>query len=393
MSDSRILTLNAGSSSLKFGLYDADGSGPPVETGAVEGVGGPNPRLTLKTPGRSSTVDLAPEAAATQAEALDRALEAAHQELHGATMAAVGHRVVHGGDRYAEPAILDAAAMEFLATLEKFAPLHQPFNLAGVRAAAAAFPDAKQVGCFDTAFHRSMSFEVESYGLPREMYDKGIRRYGFHGLSYEAIAYKLAHAAPELLAGRVIVAHLGSGASMCAMKGGRSVATTMGFSPLDGLVMSTRCGHMDPGVVFHLMENEGYSEPEVTSMLYRKSGLLGLSGGESADMRALLESGSEAAARAVSVWVHRAKREIGSLAAALEGVDAIVFTAGIGERSVEIRSRICAGLGWLGAVLDREANAHGAGVISAPGSACKLLVVETDEEGVIARAAARLAKG
>ncbi|MGG7567486.1 acetate/propionate family kinase [Rhodovulum sp. DZ06] len=390
MSDRRILTLNAGSSSLKFGLYDPDAPDAPLETGAVEGVGGPSPRMRLKTPGRTREEALDPAAAADQGAALAVALSAVREELHGATMEAVGHRVVHGGERFSAPALLDADALDYLAGYEKFAPLHQPFNLAGVRAAQAAFPGAAQVACFDTAFHRTMAPEVEAYGLPYEMYGQGIRRYGFHGLSYEAIARKLAAQAPELLAGRVIVAHLGSGASMCAMKGGRSVATTMGFSPLDGLVMSTRCGHMDPGVVFHLMENEGWSEEAVSNLLYRKSGLLGLSG-ESGDMRALLESGSAGAARAIDIWVHRATREIGSLAAALQGVDGIVFTAGIGERSAAIRARICAALGWLGLDLDAGANDAGAGEISAPGSACRALVIETDEEGVIARAAAALA--
>ena len=392
MSDRRILTLNAGSSSLKFGLYDLDAPAAPIETGAVEGVGGPAPLLRLKAGGEVRALPLPAARAASQADALLCALEEVRRGLNGAAMAAVGHRIVHGGARYAEPAVIDAEALDYLTGHERFAPLHQPFNLAGIRAAMTAFPDARQVGAFDTAFHRSMGFEVEAYGLPREMHARGIRRYGFHGLSYQAVAEKLADRAPDLLAGRVIVAHLGSGASMCAMKGGRSVATTMGFSPLDGLVMSTRCGHMDPGVLFHLMENEGLSEPEISDILYRRSGLLGLSG-ESADMRALLESGTAAAADAVAVWVHRARREIGSLAAALGGLDALVFTAGIGERSDVIRARICDGMDWLGLRLDPQANAAHGAVISAPGAACAAMVVPTDEEGVIARAAAALAAG
>lgn len=391
MSNRRILTLNAGSSSLKFGLYDPEASGPALETGLVEGVGGPNPRLTLILPDRTRKNDLAPEQAATQAAALAVALEAVDEELHGgAHIDAVGHRIVHGGDRYAAPMVLNPQAMEYLAGYEKFAPLHQPYNLAGVRAAHDHFPDAVQVGCFDTAFHRSMAPEVEAFGLPWEMYERGIRRYGYHGLSYEAIVWKLSQIAPDLLAGKVIVAHLGSGASMCAMQGGRSVATSMGFSPLDGLIMSTRCGNMDPGVLLHLIEAEGWTEKQISNLLYRESGLKGLSG-ISGDMRALLEDGSAAALRAVDIWALQARREIGALTAVMGGVDGIVFTAGIGERSAVVRSRICAGLQWLGAVLDPEANAAGADVISTADAGCRVMVVPTDEEGVIARAAARLA--
>ncbi|MFT6774899.1 MAG: acetate kinase [Paracoccaceae bacterium] len=386
MPDRRILTINAGSSSLKFGLYGADGAGAPLATGQVSGIGGPAAMLEMRG------ADPVPAAAPTPAAALACALAAVTGALGGARVAAVGHRIVHGGEGYGAPVLLTPDAMATLAGYERFAPLHQPHNLAGVRAAAAAFPNAVQVGCFDTAFHRTMAFEVESYGLPRAMHARGIHRYGFHGLSYQAIARVLAAERPDLLAGRVIVAHLGSGASMCAMQAGRSVATTMGFSPLDGLVMATRCGHLDPGVLLHLMEAEGMTAHQVSDLLYRGSGLKGLSG-ETGDMRALLASGSDAARDALAVWVYRARREVGSLAAALQGVDAVVFTAGIGERSAEIRARICGGLGWLGAVLDPARNEAGAQVISADGSAVALLAIPTDEEGVIARAAAGVLEG
>lgn len=389
MANRRILTLNVGSSSLKFGLYAAPGTGAPLAHGAIEGISSPTPHLTLTIGDDKQTHDLAPSEAATQLVALSQVWKAAAKALRGAPLAAIGHRIVHGGDRFAAPIVLDGAAITELTRWERFAPLHQPHNLACVRAAAAAFPDALQVGCFDTGFHRTMGFAAESFGLPRALYDRGVRRYGFHGLSYEAIARHLAEDAPELAQGRVIVAHLGSGASICAMKGGRSVATTMGFSALDGLVMATRCGQMDPGVILHLMENEGMDAAAITDLLYRRSGLLGLSG-ESGDMRALLASPSAAAAQALEVWVLRAQQEIAAMAAALYGADALVFTAGIGERSAEVRARICAGLGWMGIAVDPARNAAGAGVISPAGAPLSVHVIPTDEEGVIARAAGAL---
>jgi acetate kinase len=391
MPDRRILTLNAGSSSLKFGLYAVPGTGAPLAVGQVEGIGGPTPRLTLNA-GRVQARDLAAPEAATQTDAMARVWDAVSSLLQGAVVAAVGHRIVHGGARFAAPMALDADVMAELAKYENFAPLHQPHNLAGVRVAAAAFPDALQVGCFDTAFHRSMGFAAESFGLPQAMHDRGIKRYGFHGLSYQAIARKLAEAAPDLAGGQVIVAHLGSGASLCAMKGGRSVATTMGFSPLDGLVMSTRCGRLDPGVILHLMQNEGMDGAAITDLLYRRSGLKGLSG-ETGDMQVLLASDAPAAAQALSVWVLRARQEIASMAAAMEGVDALVFTAGIGERSAEIRARVCAGLGWMGIGVDRARNMAGAAVISTDSAPVSVRVIATDEEGVIARAAGALLGG
>lgn len=389
MPDRRILTLNAGSSSLKFGIYAAPGTDAPLARGQVEGIGGPTPSITLKMPGAARTRDLSPPEAATQLAALSRVWEAASEALSGSAVTAVGHRIVHGGDRFAAPVALDADVMAELKKWESFAPLHQPHNLACVRAAAAAFPDALQIGCFDTAFHRTMGFAAQNVALTRALHDRGVVRYGFHGLSYEAIARRLREDAPELAEGRVVVAHLGSGASLCAMQGGRSAATTMGFSPLDGLVMGTRCGRLDPGVILHLLQNEGMDAAAITDLLYRRSGLLGLSG-ETGDMRALLASASAAAAEALEVWVLRARQEIASMAAVLQGMDALVFTAGIGERSAEIRARICAGLGWMGVAADEGRNARGEAVISPDGAPVSVRVIATDEEGVIARAAGAL---
>ncbi len=274
--------------------------------------------------------------------------------------------------------------MARLAALEPLAPLHQPHNLAAIRLAGEAYPGVPQVACFDTAFHRGRPEYAEGYALPRALYDEGIRRYGFHGISYEYVAGRLAEIAPALAAGRVIVAHLGNGASMCAMAGGRSVETTMGFTALDGLPMGTRPGQLDPGVVLHLIEGRGMAAGEVAELLYRRSGLLGLSG-VSSDMRDLLASGEPGAALAVAHFVYRCGVQAGAMAAALGGVDGVVFTAGIGENQPAIRAGIAERLGWLGAVLDPEANAAGAEVISAAGSRVALLVVPTDEELTIAR--------
>jgi acetate kinase len=288
--------------------------------------------------------------------------------------------------------VLDDAVIAGLAELAPFAPLHQPHNLAGVAAARAAFPDAVQVACFDTAFHRSHPFVNDVFALPRAFYDKGVRRYGFHGLSYDYIAGELARSAPTLHAGRVVVAHLGNGASMCGMRGGRSVASTMGFSALDGLPMGTRVGQLDPGVMLYLMQQEGLSAEEITDLLYRRSGLLGLSG-VSNDMRRLLADESREARQAIDYFVFRIRRELGALAAALEGLDGVVFTGGIGENAAPIRALVCQGMGWIGIELDRHANATGAQVISDALSRVHVMVIPTNEELVIARATAALAAG
>jgi acetate kinase len=270
-----------------------------------------------------------------------------------------------------------------LAALAPLAPLHQPHNLAGIEAAAAHFPGVPQIACFDTAFHRGQDFVADTYALPRRFYESGLRRYGFHGLSYEWIAHRLRDLAPDLARGRVVALHLGNGASACAMRGGRSVETSMGFTALDGLVMGTRCGQIDPGLLLHLLD-QGMAPAELSRLLYHESGLKGLSD-LSQDMRTLLASDLPAAGEAVAHFAHRARREVGALAATLGGLDALVFTAGIGENAAPVRAMICEGLGFLGVTLDPAANARGATVISAPAAPARVLVVPTDEEAMIAR--------
>lgn len=384
---SHVLTLNAGSSSLKFGLFRLGPGDPEAElTGLVDRIGGAAV-LKLEQGGETTRSDLSDTDAQSHAGALRAALAEIGSRCPDARIGAVGHRIVHGGMTFGDPAELTPDVIAQLERLIPFAPLHQPHNLAGVQAALAAFPKARQVGCFDTAFHRGQTFVCDTYGLPRSYYDKGVRRYGFHGLSYDYIAGRLAADLPGLVAGRVIVAHLGNGASMCAMDGGRSVASTMGFTALDGLAMGTRAGQIDPGVLLYLMQQEGMSGDAISDLLYSRSGLLGLSG-ISRDMRTLLEDGGDAARDAVGYFCHRILRETGSLTAALGGLDALVFTGGIGENAAPVRAQVCAGLGWLGLDFDADANAAGQGRISAPGSQVTALVIATNEELVIARAAA-----
>ena len=304
------------------------------------------------------------------------------QEIASGPIAAVGHRVVHGGGRFERPVVVAPEILAELAAFEPLAPLHQPQNVAGICAAAAALPAAVQVACFDTAFHHTCPAVATRLAIPRPWHDRGIRRYGFHGLSYESVVARL----PEVTGGipaRAVIAHLGAGASLCAVQAGRSIATTMGFTPLDGLVMATRCGSIDPGAVLHLVLREGLSAAAVETMLTRESGLLGVSG-ISGDMRVLLESADPSAAEAVELFCERAARETASLAAALGGLDAVVFTAGIGEHAPAIRERIAAKLAWLGLELDREANAHHGPRISKRESRVAAWVIQTDEEGVIA---------
>lgn len=371
-----ILTLNAGSSSLKFGLFDRL---QPRLRGQVGGLGA---RPWLEWRGSDGVEHRRPAEVADMAVALDRVLALA--EDCDLPIDAVGHRIVHGGSAFDRPVELSPAVMTELVALEPLAPLHQPCNLAGIRAAMAAFPTARQVGCFDTAFHRGQPFVNDAFALPHAFYEAGVRRYGFHGLSYEYVGHRLEDDFPALAAGKVVVAHLGNGASMCAMNAGRSVASSMGFSVLDGLPMGTRCGQLDPGVVIWLMRERGMDADAVTDLLYRRSGLLGLSG-ISHDMRELQASTDPWAARAIDYFVFRLRRELGGLAAALCGLDTLVFCGGIGEHAAGIRQRVCDGFGWLGLALDTEANRRGAETISATGSAVTVLRIRTDEEQMIAR--------
>jgi acetate kinase len=296
----------------------------------------------------------------------------------------VGHRVAHGGPAFAAPELVDDALLAALERLVPLAPLHQPYNLGPIRSIQARFPGIPQVACFDTAFHRGHAEVADRYALPDGLYQEGVRRYGFHGLSYEYTARTLRRLAPEIAERAVIMAHLGSGASMCAMKSRKSIDSTLGFTALDGLCMGTRPGALDPGVVLYLFQNLGLGAKDVEAILYKKSGLLGISG-ISNDMRDLLGSSEPAARLAVDYFVYRAAKEIGALTAALGGVDGLVFTAGIGENSPEIRQRICAASAWLGIGIDAAANDAGKRLISKPGSRVSVWVIPTNEEFVIAR--------
>ena len=377
-----VLTLNAGSSSLKVALFPETGEAA-LATGQADRIG-PEGTIRLR---RMDGVDLPAAGDLTSHEgALAAALAGFRAAFPGLDLRAVGHRVVHGGADYAAPVTVTPAVLADLARLEPFAPLHQPHNLAGIRAAMAAFPAVPQVACFDTAFHRGHAFAEEAFALPRAWYDRGLRRYGFHGLSYDFIAGALPQVAPAVARGRVVVAHLGNGASLCALHDGRSVATTMGFSALDGLPMGTRCGQIDPGVMLFLMQQEGMDAAAITDLLYRRSGLLGLSG-LSNDMRTLEAAGTAEAEAAIGYFTHRLRRGIAEMAAAAGGIDALVFTAGIGEHSARVRAEACAGLGWMGITVDPARNAAGTSVISPEGARVAVLVVPTNEELVIARAA------
>ena len=385
-----VLTLNAGSSSLKFGLFETATEPKVLLTGLIERIGGqPHLKATDARGAPLESADLSPDQAADHHGALEQVLDLLHRHFDGVVISAVGHRVVHGGPNYAAPMRLDRAVLDELDRFSPFAPLHQPHNLEGVRAAMEAFPQAHQVACFDTAFHRGHPWVNDAFALPRSYYDKGVRRYGFHGLSYDYVSGELKRLAPTLFSGRVVVAHLGNGASMCGLVNGRSVASTMGFSALDGLPMGTRSGQLDPGVLLYLMDQEGMDPQQISDLLYKKSGLLGLSG-LSNDMRTLEESGTHEARQAIDYFVFRIRRELGGLAAALGGLDAVVFCGGIGENSRALRQRVCENMEWIGIELDLERNDRNAQMISSDFSRVHVMVIPTDEEIVIARAAQAL---
>lgn len=374
-----ILILNTGSSSLKFGLYRASLEPEILVDGQVDSIG-----LAARLSFQSDAVTFdQPVAAATHSEALAVVLKALESHQDDLDITGVGHRIVHGGLQFTEPAVLTPSTVEALQKLCPLAPLHQPYNLAGVEVARRVFPDAVQIGCFDTSFHRSHPWVNDTFALPRSFYDQGVRRYGFHGLSYNYISGVLEKDYPDLFQGRVVVAHLGNGASMCAMKAGKSIGSTMGFTALDGLPMGTRCGQLDPGVVLYMMQQNGMSPEEVNDLLYTRSGLLGLSG-QSSDMRSLLASGRPQAAEAIDYYVFRARREIGAMTAVLCGLDALVFCGGIGENAGVIRERIVDGLDYLGLSVDKVKNQANARDIG--NGATRLMVIPTDEEGIIARA-------
>ncbi|HYJ51960.1 MAG TPA: acetate/propionate family kinase [Allosphingosinicella sp.] len=379
-----VAVLNAGSSSIKFALYAEADDLPLLFRGQIEQIG-VAPRLTAKDAAGNPVAEATwPVEGFDHRAATQVVLETARDLLAGAQVKGVGHRVVHGGTDFAEPVRIDAAALTALQKLEPLAPLHQPHNLAPIEAIAEAAPHIAQVACFDTAFHRRQPEIAQMFAIPRRLTEAGVRRYGFHGLSYEYVSGRLAEIAPEIAGGRVIVCHLGNGASLCALRDGASVATTMGFTAVDGLMMGTRCGTIDPGVLIYLMDEEGMDARGIENLVYRQSGLLGVSG-ISSDMRALRASEEPAAGEAITLFVYRILREIGSLAAALGGLDALVFTGGIGEHDALTRREVAKGCAWLGLNLDAARNAAGEGRISSDDSRLAAWVVPTDEEKMIAR--------
>jgi acetate kinase len=381
-SDPLILVMNAGSSSLKLTSY----AGGRVELRAViektnQIAGGRQLRIENKD-GREIICDAPLNA--ERSSLLQVVLDTLAKRLPGERVAAVGHRVVHGGDRFTTPVRVIPEILSALESLVPLAPLHQPHNLAEIRAVASLLPGVPQVACFDTAFHATMPKHERMLGLPRAYFDKGVMRYGFHGLSYESIAGRLPGIDPLAAAGRTVVCHLGSGASLCALLAGKSIATTMSFTPLDGLLMGTRAGAIDPGVVLYLLRKERLTPDQVERLLDRESGLLGVSG-ISSDVRDLLNSPAPEAAEAVDLFCYRVAREIGAMVATLEGLDAIVFTGGIGENSPEIRGKVCNRLKWLGAQLDHPANQNKNIRLSNASSRVSILRIPSDEEAVIVR--------
>ena len=382
-----IAVLNAGSSSLKFSLFRMDGHDglEVVARGQAEGLS-TSPRFVARD-GRGQVLDEKSWGEGTSLGhdgALDHLVDFLRGKLAEHRLIGVGHRVVHGGLDYSAPVRVDAGIVAALEKYVPLAPLHQPHNLAPIRALMARLPQLPQVACFDTAFHRGQPAVAQAYALPKAITDRGVRRYGFHGLSYEYIASTLPRHDERAAAGKVVVAHLGNGSSMCAMAGGHSVASTMGFTAADGLPMGTRCGNLDPGVVLYLMDELKMDARAIEKLIYQQSGLLGVSG-LSSDMRTLLASDAEGARAAVDLYVYRIGRELGSLAAALGGLDALVFTAGIGENSAVLRERVCREARWLGVELDETANAAGSPCISLPASRAKAFVIPTNEELMIAR--------
>ena len=385
-----ILVLNAGSSSIKFSMFAVDSRGHDLGLryrGAIDGIGS-DPRFFVADTAGRRVLDQPVAGRHAGAGDHDAVLPVLHEWIAGHTdhvrVVAVGHRVVHGGEEFAAPVLLDDPILDRLEKLVPLAPLHQPHNLAPIRTISRIAPDVVQVACFDTAFHRTQPPVSQRYALPRDLTATGIKRYGFHGLSYEYIASVLPEIIGDAAKGRVVVAHLGNGCSMCAMRNGKSVATTMGFTTLDGLPMGTRSGAIDPGVILYLLTERGMSVTDVRDLLYHRSGLLGVSG-LSNDMRTLLASNARQAAEAIELFVDRINRELGSLVAALAGIDALVFTAGIGEHAAPVRARVGENAAWLNIRLDAAANRAGGPRISSADSPVSVWVVPTNEELMIAR--------
>nr|WP_298414844.1 acetate/propionate family kinase [uncultured Halomonas sp.] len=384
-----LLVINTGSSSIKLAVYDLNDHENPRWRGEIEGIGR-TPRYSSRTGEKTNEEVTVPSDVSHKHRPLIKwMLTRFQQEEPTLNVIAAGHRVVHGGRNFNTPVRVNSSVMEELHSLSALAPSHQPHNLAGIQAVTEVWPDIPQVACFDTAFHRTQPRIAQLFALPHRLAEEGVLRYGFHGLSYEYIASVLPEYLGERAEGRIIVAHLGHGASLCAMYNRKSIATSMGFTALDGLVMGKRCGDIDPGVVLYLLRDRDMSLPQVATLLSHESGLLGISG-ISDDMRDLIDNEEPRAKDAVELFVYRALSQIGALIAQLKGLDGLVFTAGIGEHSPEIRARIMEGLAWMGVRLDEQANDRSESCISMPDSALSVHVIATDEEGIIARDTLRL---
>ncbi|HVU31554.1 MAG TPA: acetate/propionate family kinase [Sphingomicrobium sp.] len=379
-----LAVFNAGSSSIKFAVFEENSEYPILFRGQVEKLG-VAPRLVVKNSSGEKLIEKSWSAKELDhGSATKTILETAVSLLGGERVRAVGHRVVHGGTRFTSPVLVNADILPELRKLCPLAPLHQPHNLAAIEAIAEAAPHLPQVACFDTAFHRQQPEIAQMFALPKEIADLGIRRYGFHGLSYEFIAMRLHEVAPALAEGRIVVAHLGNGSSLCAMRGGRSVATTMGFTAVDGLMMGTRCGSIDPGVLIYLVDELGMDARALEDLIYKRCGLIGVSG-ISSDMQTLRGSKEDRAAVAIKLFVYRIVREIGSMVAAAGGIDAIVFTGGIGQNDAQTRAEIALGCDWMGLKLSNDQNMAAATRIDSEDSAVAAFVIATDEEQMIAR--------
>jgi acetate kinase len=379
-----VVTLNAGSSSIKFALFAAIADRPDlVASGQIEQIDTQPVLKYSSRGGQTAEQGLNKGACLSHSDAIGVALNWIGEVYPDAKIAAIGHRVVHGGSQYSTPVIVDAKIFADMEKLSPLAPLHQPHNLEGISAAQVAFPGIPQVACFDTAFHRGHAFVHDAFALPLRYFHNGLRRYGFHGLSYEYISRRMRDIAADYAGGRVIVAHLGSGASMCALREGRSIASTMGFSVLDGLPMGTRCGQIDPGLILYLLTQERMSPADLSRLLYEDAGLKGISG-ISHDLRILEASDATSAKDAIDYFVCRIRMEIGGLTAALDGLDALIFTGGIGENSSRVRAAAVVGMEWLGIELDAEANLRHQQIISSNRSRPRVFVLKTDEEAMIA---------
>jgi acetate kinase len=384
-----IAVINAGSSSVKFAIYEVSQDERCLFRGQVEGIG-VKPHLKVTDAAGAAVEERSFEPQGFDHAAATREIvKTGRTLLKGGSVIAFGHRVVHGGLDYAVPVRVTEAVLDDLAKLEPLAPLHQPHNLASIRAIMKVAPQIPQIACFDTAFHRTQSNLAQAFALPRRFGEEGVRRYGFHGLSYEFLASRLKELAPELASGRIVFAHLGNGASLCAVKEGHSVAATMGFTAVDGLMMGTRCGAIDPGVILYMMQHHGMDAAAIEDLIYKRSGLLGVSG-ISSDMRALRAASDPAAKEAIALFVYRIARELGSLVAALGGLDGMVFSGGIGEHDSATRAEVVTGSRWTGAILDPDRNKGGEGLISADDSSVAVWIIPTNEEHLIARQTAAM---